>query len=98
MRNFVIQFKDYLVIMAPTDEALGQKKGESIGSDSPFWVVIKIEYHRFFGVSKVPISWRCQRFHPNAITTVYCVAVQIKKEWNLTQKHPDHLTTSRQNI
>jgi hypothetical protein len=26
------------------------KKGKSIGSDSPFWVVIKIEYHRFFGV------------------------------------------------
>jgi hypothetical protein len=47
MRNFVIQFKDYLVIMAPTDEALGQKKGESIGSDSPFWVVIKIEYPKF---------------------------------------------------
>ena len=40
----------------------GNKKGKSIGSDSPFWVVIKIEYHRFFGVSKVPIRWRYQRF------------------------------------
>ena len=38
------------------------KKGKSIGSDSPFWVVIKIEYHRFFGVSKVLISWRTQQF------------------------------------
>jgi hypothetical protein len=38
------------------------KKGKSIGSDSPFWVVIKNEYHRFFGVSKVPICWRYPYF------------------------------------
>jgi hypothetical protein len=26
------------------------KKGKSIGSDSPFWVEIKIEYHSFPGL------------------------------------------------
>jgi hypothetical protein len=40
-----------------SDSPFWDKKGKSIGSDSPFWVVIKIEYHRFFGVSKVPICW-----------------------------------------
>jgi len=31
--------------------------GKSIGSDSPYQLVIKIEYRRFFRVPKVPICW-----------------------------------------
>ena len=34
------------------------KKGKSIGSDSPCKVVIKIEYRRFLGDLKVLICWR----------------------------------------
>ena len=38
------------------------KKGKSIGLDSPFKVVIKIEYHRNFESLKVPICWRYHKF------------------------------------
>ena len=40
----------------------GNKKGKSIGSDSPCKVVIKFEYRRNFGNSKVPICWRYRKF------------------------------------
>jgi len=40
----------------------GNKKGKSIGSDSPIWVGIKIEYRRFFRLTKVPICWRYCNF------------------------------------
>jgi len=48
------------------------KKGKSIGSDSPFWVVIKIEYRRFFKVSKLLIWVSGARgFHPYALQDPY---------------------------
>ena len=37
------------------------KKGKSIGSDSPYQLVIKIEYHRNFDDSKTLICWRYQK-------------------------------------
>jgi hypothetical protein len=41
---------------------LENKKGKSIGLDSPFKVVIKIKYHKFFRLPKVLICWRYTRF------------------------------------
>ena len=55
-------FRSWCQAVGPKNAALGNKKGKSMGSDSPVWVVIKIEYHNFFDDSKVLISWIYIRF------------------------------------
>jgi hypothetical protein len=42
------------------------------------------EYHSFFRVLIVVICWRYHRFYANPITPIYCIAIQERKEYNLS--------------